>query len=182
MSCYKRQNLILFQAYGAFAKQFYFGHAHKNLNTFLTEKDHKEGRALKTWYLQTVVLEKTPESPLDNKEIKPVNLKGSQSWTLIGMTDAEADANSWLIGKDPDAGKDWGQKEKKASEDEMAGWHFQGNGHERGQTSGDGEGQRGLVVHGVAKSRTRLDDWTATNSKKCARSLSLTTILKNKRK
>ena len=91
--------------------------------------DHTEGRAPKNWCFQTVLLEKTPESPLDSEEIEPVNLKGNQPWILIGKTDAEAkapafwssDAKSWLIGKDPDAGKDWG--EKRASEDEMARWY-----------------------------------------------------------
>ena len=84
-------------------------------------------------------------------EIKPVNLKRNQPWILIGRTDTEApvfrlsDADSWLIGKDPDAGKDWEQKEKRASENEMAGWHHQCNGHERGQTSGDGDGLGALV-------------------------------------
>ena len=80
------------------------------------ELDHKEGKTPKNWCFQTVVLEKTPESPLDYKEIKPVNLRGNQHWILIGGTDVEAeapafwssDANSWLIGKVPDAGKDWG--------------------------------------------------------------------------
>ena len=136
---------------------------------------------LKVWCLQTMMQEKTPESPLDSKEIKPVNLKGSQSWTLTGRTDAEADANSWLIGKDPDAGKDWWQKEKKASEDEMAGWYLRCNGHQLGQTSGHGEGAAWhAAVHGVAKSRTRLGDWTTTNDKKYARSLSLIIIKKRK--
>ena len=99
----------------------------------------------------TVVLENTPESPLDNK-IKPVNLKGNR-WKLTGMTDGEAeipvflssDVNSWLIGKVPDAGKEWEQKEKRASEDEMVVWHHQCNECELEQTLGDGEGQRGLV-------------------------------------
>ena len=117
----------------------------------LCELDCKEGRTPKNRCLGSVVLKKTPESPLDNKEIKPVNLKGNQPWILIGRTDTEApvfrlsDADSWLIGKDPDAGKDWGQKEKRASENEMAGWHHQCNGHERGQTSGDGDGLGALV-------------------------------------
>ena len=101
---------------------------------------HKEGRVRKNRCLWTVMLEKTPESLLDSKEIKSVNLKGNQLWILVGRTDAEApvfwppDSNSWLIGKVPDTGKDWGQKEKRASEDEMAGWHHQCNGHELGQT------------------------------------------------
>ena len=92
------------------------------------------------------MLEKTPESPLDSREIKPVDLKGNQPWLLIGRTDAEAevlvfwspDVNSWLIWKVPDAGKDWGQKEKRSSEGEKAGWHHRCNEHEPGQTSGDG--------------------------------------------
>ena len=87
---------------------------------WLWELDHKEGRMPKNWCLWAVVLEKTPKSPLDGKEIKPVNLKGDQPWTFTGRTDAEAetpvfwssDVNSWLIGKVPDAGKDWGQKER----------------------------------------------------------------------
>ena len=87
------------------------------------------------------------------KEIKSANLKGNQHWIFVGRTDTEAetpvfwssDVNSWLIGKVPDAGKDWGQKEKRASADEMGGWHHSCSGHELGQTSGDGEGQRGLT-------------------------------------
>ena len=104
------------------------------------ELDHKEGWTLKNWYFQTVVLEKTLESPLESKEIKPVNPKGNQPWIFTGRTDAEAEAEtpklwpsdgkSQLIGKDPDAGKDWRQEEKGATEDEMTGWHHQLNGHE----------------------------------------------------
>ena len=96
------------------------------------------------------MLEKTPESPLDSKEIQPVNLKGDQPWIFTGRIDAEAsvfwsyDANRWLMGKVPDAGKDWGQKERRASEDEMAGRHHWCNEHELGQTLGDGERQEGL--------------------------------------
>ena len=103
--------------------------------------------------LWTVVLEKTPESPLDSKEIKLVNLKGNQPWILIEKTNTEvetpvfwlSDANSWLTGKVPDAGKDWGQKEKEGSEDEMAEWHHWGNGHKLGLTLGDGEGPGSLA-------------------------------------
>ena len=95
------------------------------------ELDHKEGWAQKNWCFQIVVLKKTLESPLDCKEIKPVNSKGNQSWIFIGKTDAKAetpilwppDAKNWLIGKDPDAGKDWGREEKGPTEDEMFGWH-----------------------------------------------------------
>ena len=100
-----------------------------------------------------MVLNKTLESPLDCKEIKPVNPKGNQSWIFIGRTDAEAEApilwqpgmKSWLAGKDPDAGKDWRQEEKGVTEDEMVGWHYRLNGHELEQTPGDNEGQGSLV-------------------------------------
>ena len=93
---------------------------------------------MKNWCFQIVVLEKTLESALGSKELKPVNPKGNQSWVFIGRTDAEAetsilwppDAKSWFIGKDPDAGKDWGREEKGTTEDEMVGWHHQLYGHE----------------------------------------------------
>ena len=109
------------------------------------ELDRKEGWMPKNWYFRSAVLKKTLESPLDNKEIKPVDAKGNQPWILIGRTDAEApipgptDVNSRLIGKDPDTGKHWWQKEKRAAEDELVGWHHWFNGHELGQTLGDGE-------------------------------------------
>ena len=98
--------------------------------------DYKESWAQKNWYFWTVVLEKTLESPLDCKEIQPVHPKGDQSWVFIGRTDVEAktpilwppDAKSWLIWKDPDAGKDWGQ-EHRVTVDEMVGWHHRLNGH-----------------------------------------------------
>ena len=91
------------------------------------ELDYKESWALKNWCFWTVVLEKTLQSPLDSKEIQPVSPKGNQSWIFIGRADAEAEATvlwqsdvkSWLIGKDPDAGKDWGQEEKGMTEDDM---------------------------------------------------------------
>ena len=103
--------------------------------------------------LWTVVLEKTPESPLDCKEIQPVHPKGDQSWVVNGRTDAEAetpilwppDAKSWLIGKDPDAGRDWWQEEKGTTEDEMAGWHHRLDGHEFEWTPGVGDGQGSLA-------------------------------------
>ena len=100
------------------------------------ELDHKESWVLKNWYFWTVVLEKTLESPLDCKESKPVNPKGNKSWIFIERTDVEApilwppEVKSWLIRKDPDAGKDWRQEEKGTTEDEMFGWHHQLNGHE----------------------------------------------------
>ena len=111
------------------------------------ELDHKEDQVPKNPYFWIVVLEKTLESPLDGKEIKPVNPKGNQHWMLIGRTDAEAtilwppDVKSQHIGKDTDAGKDWGQEEKGATEDEMVGWHHWLNGHEFEQTLGDCGGQ-----------------------------------------
>ena len=95
------------------------------------ELDCEESWAPKNWCFWTVVLEKTLESPLDCKEIKLVNPKGNQPWIFIGRSDAEAetpilwppDGKNWLIGKDPDAGKDWRQEEKQATEDKMPGWH-----------------------------------------------------------
>ena len=116
------------------------GHGLPSGHVWMWKLDYKEGRAPKNWCLWTVVLVKTPESPLDSKEIKPVNLKGNQPWIFIGRTDAEApafwspDANIWLSGKDPDAGKDWGQGEKGAIEDETVGWHHRFNGPEFEQT------------------------------------------------
>ena len=115
--------------------------------------DYEDSWALKNWWFWTVVLDKTPESPLDCKEVQPVHPKGDQSWVFIGRTDAEAEtpvlwpphAKSWLIGKDPDGGRDWGQEEKGTTEDEMAGWHHQLDGHEFGWTLGFGDGQGGLA-------------------------------------
>ena len=117
------------------------------------ELDYKESWALKNWYFWTVVLEKTLESPLDCKEIQPVNPKGNQSWIFMGRTDAEAETpilwppnvKNRLIKQDPDAGKDWRQEEKGTTEDEMVGWHHQLNGHECEWTPGAGDGQGGLV-------------------------------------
>ena len=117
------------------------------------ELDCEEGWAPKNWCFWTVVLEKTLESPLDCKEIQPVHPKVDQSWVFIRRTDAEAetpvlwppDAESWLIWKDPDAGKDWGQEEKGTTEDEMTGWHHWLNGRESEWTPGVGDGQGGLA-------------------------------------
>ena len=134
------------------------------------EVDHKQGWALKNWCFQTVVLEKTLESPLDNKEIKPVNPKGNQLWIFIGRMDPEAaapviwppDVKSLLIGKHPVSGENWGQEEKGVTEDEMTGWHHWLRECEFEQTQGDSDGQRSLcaAVHGVTKSWTRLSNWT----------------------
>ena len=121
-------------------------------HVWVWELDYKEGWVPKNWYFWTVVLEKTLESPLDCKEIQPVHPKGNQSEIFIGRTDVEAetpilgplDAKNWLIGKDPDAGKDWRQ-EKGTTEDEMVGWHHQLDGHEFESTAGVGDGQGGLA-------------------------------------
>ena len=131
--------------------------------------DHKEGRALKNWCFRTVVLEKTLESPLNCKEIKPVHPKGNQPWIFTGRTDPKVEAvilwpldvKSWLIGKVPDAGKNGRQKEKKAAEDEMVGWHHWLDGHELRQTPGGGEEQESwhAAVHRVTRSQTWLGDW-----------------------
>ena len=100
------------------------------------ELDHKEDWVPKDWCFWNLVLEKTVESSLDSKGIKPVNPKGNQPWIFVGRTDAEApilwllDAKGRLIGKDTDAGKDWGQEEKGEMEDDMAGWHHRLSGHE----------------------------------------------------
>ena len=119
----------------------------------LSSQWYKEGWVPKNCCFQIVVLEKTLESPLDSKEIKPVNPKGNQSWVLIGRIDAEAetailwppDAKNWLIGKDPVAGKDWRQKEKGTTKDEMVGWHHQLDGLEFEQALGVGNGRGSLA-------------------------------------
>ena len=113
----------------------------------------EESWALKNWCFWTVMLEKTLESPLDCKEIWPVHSKGDQSWMFIGRTDANAETpilwpphvKGWLIGKDSDAGRDWGQERKGTTEDEMAGWHHRLNGHEFEWTLGVSNGQGGLA-------------------------------------
>ena len=143
---------------GTYSQSYGFSSSH----VWMWELDHKEGWVPKNWCFQTVVLEKTLKSPLDSKEIKPVSPKGSQPWIFIGRTVAEADipifwppvVKSQLIGKDPDAGKDWGQEGKGVREDEMIGWHHQLNGHEFEQTLGDSEGREAwrATVHGITKS------------------------------
>ena len=118
----------------------------------MRELNGKESWAPKNWCFWTLVLEKTLESPLDCKEIQPVHSKGDQPWIFIGKTDAEAvtpilwppDVKKWLIGKDPDAGKDWRQEEKGMTEDKMVGWHHWLDGHEFEQAPGVGDGQGSL--------------------------------------
>ena len=135
------------------------------------ELDCEEGWAPKNWCFWTVVLEKTLESSLNCTEIKPVNPKRNQSWIFIGRTDAETailwppDAKNWLIGKDPDAGKDWRQEEKGTTEDEMVGWHHPLDGYEFEQAPGVGDGQRSWACCSPWGHRVGRDWATELNGK-----------------
>ena len=164
---------ITFADKGLSSQSYGFSSSH----VWMWELDYNESWVPKNWCCWTVVLEKTLESPFVCKENKRVNPKGNQSWIFIGKTDAESetpirwppDVKNWLIGKDPDSGKDWRQEEKVMTEDEMVGWHHQLLGHEFEQAPGVGDGQGS---HGVAKSWTELSDWTlfysVFNSFRCA--------------
>ena len=137
------------------------------------ELDCEESWVLKNWYFWTVLLEKTLESPLDYKEIQPVHPTVDQSWVFIGRTDAEAESpilwpphkKSWLIGKDFDAGRDWGQEEKGTTLDEMVRWHHGLSGREFEWTPGVGDGQGGLACRGSwgckESETTEQLNWTA---------------------
>ena len=122
----------------------------------------------KNWCFWTVVLEKTLESPLDCKEIQPVHSKGDQLWVFFGRNDAKAETpvlwpphvKSWLIGKDFDAGRDWGQEEKGMTEDEMAGWHHWLNWRESEWTPGFGDGQGGQGWSRKESDKTERLNWT----------------------
>ena len=139
------------------------------------ELDCEESWAPKNWCFWTVVLEKTLESPLDCKEIQPVLSEGDQPWDLFGRNDGKAEgpilwpphAKSWLIGKDSDAGRDWGQEEKGMTEDEMAEWHHWLDGRESEWTLGVGDGQGGLGCYkswGCKESDTTEPlNWTELN-------------------
>ena len=137
---------------GPLVKAMAFSSGH----VWMWELDYKESWAPKNWCFWIDVLEKTLESPLDCKAIQPVHSEGDQSWVFIGRTDVEAetpllwppDAKSWLIWKDPDAGKDWRQEEKGTTEDEMVQWHHQLNAHGFGWTLGVADGQGGLACWG----------------------------------
>ena len=134
---------------GPSSRSYGFSSSH----VWMWKLNYKESWALKYWCFWTVVLEKTLESPLDCKEIKPVNPKVNQSWIFSGKTDAKAetpilwppDVKNWLIGKDSDAGKDWKQMEKGTTEDKMAGWHYRLDVHEFEQALGVGDGQGSLA-------------------------------------
>ena len=152
------------------------GYGFSSSHVWMWELDYKESWALKNWCFWTVVLEKTLESPLDCKEIQPVHPKGDQSWVFIGKTDGEAetpilwppDAKSWLIWKDPDAGKDWGQEEKGTTEDAKVGWHHRLNGHGFGWTPVVGDEQGGLECCGSWGRKeldtTELLNWTKSHT------------------
>ena len=139
--------------------------------SFLEGKHTLKVSSQKNWCFWTVVLEKTFESHLDCKEIQPVHPKGDQSWVFTGGTDIEAetpilwppDAESWLIWKDPDAGKDWGQEEKGMTECEMVGWHHWLDGHGFGWTLGVSDGQGGLAYCGSWGRRVRHNWATELN-------------------
>ena len=124
---------------GPYSQSYSFSSSH----VWMSELDNKEGWALKNQCFWMVVLEKSLESPLDCEEIQPVYPKRNQSWIFLGRTDAEAlifwppDAKSWLIRKDPDAGKNWGQEEKEATADVMVEWHHWLKGHASEPTPGD---------------------------------------------
>ena len=140
------------------------------------ELDCEESWEPKNWCFWTVVLEKTLASPLGCKEIQPVHPKGDQSWVFIGRTDAEAEtpifwpchANSWLIGKDADAGRDWGHEEKGVTGDEMAGWHHQLNGHEFEQFPAVGDGQGSLACYSPwGHKESDMTEWLNNNNTLC---------------
>ena len=147
------------------------GYGSSSSHGWMWELDYKENWVLKNWSIWTVVLGKTLESPLDSKEIQPVHPEGNQPWIFTGRTNAEAetpilwppDVKNWLIGKDPDAGKDW-RGEKGITENQMVGWHHWPNGHEFEYALGVGDGQGGLACcspWGCKESdTTELLNWT----------------------
>ena len=150
--CIKKQRHH-FANKGLSSQSYGFSSSH----VWMWELYHKEDWAQKNWYFWIVVLEKTLESLLDSKEIKPVNPKGNQPWIFIGRIDAEVevpilwppDAKSWFIVKDPDAVKNWGLEKKGVTENEMVGSHHWINGHEFEQTLGDSKGQGSLVCYSL---------------------------------
>ena len=162
--CIKKQRYY-FTDKGLSSQRYGFSSSH----VWMWELNHNESWALKNWCFWTVVLEKSLESPLHSK-IKPVNPKWNQSWVFIGRTDTEAeapilwphDAKIWLIWKYPDAGKDWGQEEKRMMEDEMVGWHINSMGMSLNKLQEMVKDREDwcAAVHGVTKNRTRLREWT----------------------
>ena len=134
---------------GSYSQSYGFSSSHVQM----WELDQKKSWVPRNWCFWTVMLEKILESPLDCKKIKPINPKGNQPWIFIGRIDAKAEApilwppdvKSWLIRKDPDAGKDWRWEEKGMTEDQMVGWHHRLDGHEFEQALGVGDGQGSLA-------------------------------------
>ena len=153
---------------GPYSQTYGFSSSH----VWMWEFNHKEGWVLKNWCFLIVVLEKTLESCLDGMEMKGINPKGNQPWIFIERTDAEAaapilwspDLKSQLMGKDPDAGKGWGQEEKGTTEDEMVGWHHWLYGHESEPILWVVKNSEAWhpAVHGMENTWTRLSDWTTT--------------------
>ena len=144
------------------------GYGFSSGHVWMWKLDCEESWVPKNWCFWTVVLERTLESPLDCKEIQPVHSKGDQPWDFFGRTDAKAETpvlwpphtKSWLIGKDSDAGRDWGQEEKGMTEDEMAGWHHWLIGRESEWTPGVGDGQGGLACcDSWGRSQRVRHDW-----------------------
>ena len=144
------------------------GYGFPSCHVWMWESDCKESWVLKHRCFGTVVLEKTLESHLDCKEIQPTHSEGGQPWNRFGWNDAKSEtpvlwplhAKSWLIGKDSDAGKDWGQEEKRTTEDEMAGWHHWLDGHVSEWTPRVADGQGGLAC---------CDSWRRRDSDKTER-------------
>ena len=151
------------------------GYGFSSSHVWMWELDYKEGWALKNWCFSTALLKKTLESPLDCKEIKPINAKGTQSWIFIGKTDVEGetpilwppDVNNWLIWKDPVAGKDWKQEEKGTTEDEVVGWHHRLNAHKFEHSSGSYRWKGSLESCSPwGHKETQLGNWTELNGEK----------------
>ena len=152
--------------YTSISNFFSLNYSHMYMSWAVKKAECQKIGAFKLWCCRRL------ENPWGSKEIKPVNPKGNQPWIFIGRTDAEAeapilwlpDAKGQLIGKNSDAGKDWGQEEKRVTEDETVGWYHQLNGHEFKQTPGDSKGQGSLACCSpwVTKSQTGLSHWTAT--------------------
>ena len=169
LDCIFRSRDITLPTKVCLVKAMVFSSSH----VWMWELDYKESWMPKNWFFWTVVLDKTLESPLDCKEIQPVHPEGDQSWVFIGRTDAETetpvlwppDAKNWLIWKDPDAGRDWGQEEKGTTEDEMVGWHHWLDGHGFGWTRGVDDRQGGLACCGSrgCKESDMTGNWTKLN-------------------
>ena len=160
--CIKKQRHH-FANKGLYSQSYGFSSSHAQM----WQLNHKERWGPKNWCFWTVVLEKTLESPLDCKEFKPVNPKGNQPWIFIGRTDAKAeatilwlpDAKSWLTGKDPDAGKDWGQEEKGITEDEIVGWLCCRNRYSRNQAPHSESGRTQVYYTGGPWGVNTLSSW-----------------------